>query len=406
MRRFVVRSLAAVCGGVAAVALALAPAAAQAPESLRIAILSDLNGVVADLSGPGSVLSARMAIEDFGGSVLGRPIVLLEGDHQNKPDVGLQIARGWYDGGVRAIFDVGITTVALAVQALAKEKNRLVVFNSSASADLTGIHCSPTGIHWTYNNYAQALGVVRQLFDEGRKDWYFLTVDFAYGKNVQRDTTAMIEARGGRVLGASLHPFETMDFSSYLLRAQSSGAKVIGLATSSVLAANALKQGEEFGLRQSGQILAPLSLVLNDVKGLGLPVAQGLITTEAFYWDQDDGTRAFAKRYFDRFKRMPNMIQASLYGAVTHYLKAVAKAGTDDTARVAETMKATPVDDFMTRAGTIRPDGRVMRDMYVFRVKTPVESKGDWDLYSPVATIPRDEAFAPADPKACPLVKG
>lgn len=379
---------------------------AQSPEPLKIGLISDMSGMVVDLSGPGSVVAARLAIEDVGGKVLGRPIVLLEGDHQNKPDIGVTMARRWYDEGVRTIFDVGITTVALGIQTLAREKDRIVVFGSSASADLTGSACSPNGIHWTYNSYSQSLGVVKALAGEGRKTWYFLTVDYAYGRNVQRDTTAMIEGQGGKVVGANAHPFETRDFSSFLLQAQQSKAEVIGLATTTVHAANILKQAEEFGIRAGGQKLAALSLTLHDVKGLGLKDAQGLFVTAPFYWDQTDQTRAFARRYQAKFGRMPNMIQAGMYGAVLHYLKAVERAGTDETAKVLTAMRELPIDDFMTKGARIREDGRVMRDQYVFRVKTPAESKGEWDLYTEVAKIPAADAYAPADPKVCPLVKG
>lgn len=394
-------------GGLLAAALTMAAgAAARAQEPLRIGLLSDMSGIVVDLSGPGSVVAAKLAIEDHGGKALGRPVVLLEGDHLNKPDVGLALARRWYDDGVRAIFDVGITSVALGVQTLAKEKDRIVVLGSTASADFTGPACSPNGIHWTYNSYSQAQGVVRALSAENAKTWYFLTVDYAYGRQVQRDTTAMIQAQGGRAVGAAAHPFDTQDFSSFLLQAQASKAEVIGLATTTVHAANLIKQADEFGIRAGGQKLAPLSLTLHDVKGLGLKAAQGLLVTEATYWDLNDETRAFAKRYMAKFGKMPNMIQAGMYGAVLHYLKAVDKAGTDDTAKVLAAMRAMPINDFMTKDGRIREDGRVLRDQYVLRVKSPAESKGEWDLYSVVERLPPDVAFAPADPKSCPLVKG
>ena len=383
----------------------LGRARAQAPAPLKIGVMSDMSGVVMDLSGPGSLTSARMAVEDYGGKVLGRPIEIQVGDHLNKPDVGLLMARSWYDGGVRAIFDIGITTVALGVQAIAREKDGLAVFVSSSSSDLTGSACSPNGISWAYDNYSQSLGSVRQLLREDRKTWFFLTVDYAYGRNVQRDTTRMVEAAGGRVVGSVLHPFETKDFSAYLLQAQASKADVVALATTTVHAGNIIKQADEFGIRAGGQRLAALSLTLHDVKAVGLAAAQGLVVTAPYYWDQNDGTRAFAQRYMARFRRMPNFIQASMYGAVTHYLKAVDKAGTDGTAAVVAAMKATPVNDFMTVDGRIRDDGRTLRDNYVFRVKTPAESKGEWDLYAEVARIPAAEAFAPADPKACPLVK-
>jgi len=378
---------------------------AQAANPLKIGLLSDMSGMVADLSGKGSVVSAQLAIEDFGGKVLGRPIELLEGDHLNKPDTGLTIARQWYDSGVRAIFDIGITTVALGVQDLAREKNRLVIFNSSASADLTGKNCSPNGIHWTYNNYAQSLGAVKGVLDAGAKTWYFITVDYTYGKNVQRDTTAILEKAGAKVIGSTTHPFSSTEFSSQLLQAQASKADAIALATTTAHAGAMIKQADEFGIRAKGQKLAPLSLTLHDVKGLGLKAAQDLFVTEPYYWDQNDATRKFAMRYKDKFGKMPNMIQASVYGAVTHYLKAVAAAGTDDTAAVVAKMKATKINDFMTKDGYIRDDGRVMRDFYVFRVKKPSESKGEWDLYSQVSTIPAETVFQPADKTVCSLVK-
>ncbi|MGI4954025.1 MAG: ABC transporter substrate-binding protein [Janthinobacterium lividum] len=390
-------------------ARAQGPAQTPAPTRVtpfRIGDMSDMSGIVVDLSGPGSLVSMRMAVEDYGGKVLGRPIEVVVGDHLNKPDVGVPMAREWYDNGVRAIFDIGISTVALGVQSVAREKNGLVVFCASSSSDLTGSACSPNGISWAYDNYSQSQGSVRQLLRENGKTWFFLTVDYAYGRNVQRDTTAMVEAGGGKVIGSVLHPFETKDFSSYLLQAKASGADVIALATTTVHAGNLIKQADEFGIRGSRQRIAALSLTLHDVKALGLPAAQGLLITAPFYWDQNEQTRAFAKRYFERFRKMPNFIQASMYGAVTHYLKAVDKAGTDDTAQVVAMMKATPINDFMTVNGSIRDDGRTMRDNYVFRVKAPAESKGEWDLYTEVAKIPAVEAFAPADPKLCPLVKG
>jgi len=386
-----------------ALAASLGSAPALGAEPFKIGILSDMSGAVVDLSGPGTATAMKMAIEDFGGKVLDRPIELLEGDHLNKPDVGIGMARKWYDDNVNAIFDVGITSVALGIQGLAKEKNKAVIFLSSASSDLTGKNCSPNGIHWTYNNYSQAIGVVKQVAQQGGKSWYFMTVDYAYGVNVQRDTTAMIEAQGGKVLGSTKHAFETTDYSSDLLRAQGSGGQVIGLATTTVHAANIVKQADEFGLRPA-QTVAALSLTLHDTKAMGLKTAQGLLETAPYYWDQNDETRAFAKRFQERFKKMPNMIQASAYGAVMHYLNAVKAVGSDDTGAIMEQMKKTPINDFMTKNGSIRADGRVMRDMYVLEVKKPEESKGEWDLYKVVQTIPANEAFAPADP-ACSLVK-
>ncbi len=396
------RALPGLAGAALLSAWAVSPAAAQEP--FRIGALSDMSGVVVDLSGPGTVAAMKLAVEDFGGSVLGRPIQVLEADHLNKPDVGIAAARKWYDEGVSAIFDVGITSVALGVQQLTRDKNRMAIYLSSASSDLTGKFCSPNGIHWTYNNYSQALGVTKFYNDAGEKNWYFMTVDYAYGHNVQRDTTAMIEGAGGKVLGATRHPFDVKDFSSDLLRAQGSGAGVIALATTTSHVANIVKQADEFGVRPK-QKLAALSLTLHDVKGIGLQSAQGLLVTAPYYWDQTDEMRAFAKRYFERFRKMPNMVQASAYGAVTHYLNAVKAVGADDTAKVSAKMKETPVNDFMTKNGKVREDGRVVRDMYVYRVKAPAASKGEWDLYELLSTIPGEQAFQKPDP-ACPLVKG
>ncbi|MES2979745.1 MAG: ABC transporter substrate-binding protein [Pseudomonadota bacterium] len=400
------RDIAVKLGALAFTVAASSGAWAQANTApLRIGLLSDMSGFVADLSGPGSVVAAKMAIQDFGGRVLNRPIEFLEADHQNKPDVGLTVARQWYDSGVRAIFDIGITTVALGVQDLAKEKNRIAIFNSSASSDITGKNCSPNGIHWTYNNYSQALGAVKGNLEAGGKTWYFITVDYTYGKNVQRDTTEMIEKGGGKVVGSTTHPLSSFEFSSQLLQAQASKANVIALATTTSHAAAMIKQADEFGIRAGGQRLAALSLSLHDVKALGLKSAQDLIITEPYYWDQNDESRRFAVRYKEKSGKMPNFIQASVYGSVMHYLNAVKAAGTDDTAAVLAKMKATPINDMMTKKGFIREDGRVIRENYIWRVKKPSESKSEWDIYAPVSMIPANLAFAPADKAACPLVK-
>jgi len=377
---------------------------AQGVQPVKIGLLSDMSGVVADLSGAGSVAAARLAIEDAGGKVLNRPIELLEGDHLNKPDTGMAIARQWYDGGVRAIFDVGLTSVALGVQDLAREKDRIVIFNSTASADLIGKNCSPNGFMWAYENYVWSLGAVKAMAATAAKTWYFITADYTFGKNIQRDTTALIEATGGKVIGSTTHAFTATDFSSQLLQAQASRADVIGLATTTIHAAALIKQADEFGIRQQGQKIAPLGLHMNSVKAMGLKVAQGLTTTDPFYWDQSAATRAFSTRYMARTGKMPNLIQASVYSAVAHYLKSVAAAGSTDTQAVIAKMRATPINDFMTQNGAIREDGRVMRDFYVFRVKKPAESKGEWDLYAPVSTLPAAQAARPLD-KACALVK-
>ena len=386
---------------VAAAAIGLSlPAAAQ--EAFRIGALSDMSGVVMDLSGPGTVTAIRMAVEDYGGTVLGRPIEVLVGDHLNKPDVGIGIARKWYDEGVEAIFDVGITSVALGVQKLAQEKDKAVIFLASASTDLTGKDCGPNGIQWTYTSYSQANGVVHQIQKDGGKSWFFLTTDYAFGVNSQRDATKMIEAGGSRVVGSALHPFDATDFSSDLLKAQASGADVIALSTPSTLAPTIMKQADEFGIRPA-QIVAPLSVTLHDVKAMGLPVAQGIYETTAYYWDQTDETRAFAARFKEKFGRMPNMIQASGYGAVMHYLRAVEAAGTGEAKAVIARMKATPVNDFMTRDGRIRPDGLLLRDTYVLQAKAPEASTGEWDLYDVVGTIPAAQPYPAADASVCAI---
>jgi branched-chain amino acid transport system substrate-binding protein len=366
--------------------------------------LADMSGIVVDLSGPGTTTAMKMAIEDFGGEVLGRKIQLITGDHTNKPDIGIGMARKWYDQGVNAIFDIGITTVAVGVQDLAKEKNKPVIFLSSSSTDLTGKFCSPNGIHWIYDSYSQANGAVHATQADGPKSWYFLTVDYAFGHNSQRDATKMIEAGGGKVIGSTPHPFETTDYSSDLLKAQSSGADVIGLATTTAHIANILKQAEDFGVRQN-QKIAPLSLTIHDVKAVGLPIAQGINSSGPFYWDQDDESRAFSKRYFAAFGRMPNEVQASAWGAVTHYLNAVKAVGSTDTAAIMAKMKETPINDFMTKNGVIRADGRVLRPLRMLRVKSPEKSTGEWDIYEVTGEIPQDKAFAPPNPEACALVR-
>ncbi len=378
---------------------------AQDGASLKLAVMNDMSAIMADYSGLGTVASVTMAVEDFGGTVNGRAIEVLRGDHQNKADLGAALARRWYDDGVAAIFDIGTTSVALGVQTLAREKDRVVIFTSSASSDLTGSACSPNGIHWVFNNYSQALGAVKVLSERGARSWYFLTIDYAYGRNVQRDTTAMIEARGGRVVGSMLHGFEATDYSSSLLAAQSSKADAIALATTTAHAANIIKQADEFGLRARGQQLAPLSLTLLDVKAIGLAAGQGMIETAPYYWDQNAATRAFGERFRTRTGRMPNMAQAGAYGAVIHYLNAVRDTGMDAAQTVLAKMRATPVNDFMTKDGKIRDDGRVVRDMVILEVKSPAESRGEWDLEKVIGTIPGSEAFQPMNPAACRLVK-
>lgn len=376
---------------------------AQAGKPFQIAIMSDMSGPVADMSGPGSVVAAKMAIEDFGGKVLGRPIELLQADTLNKVDTGLTLARQWYDNGVGAVFDIGIASLAIAMQDLAKEKNKIAIFTSSASAELTTKYCSPNGIQWVYNAYPMEQAVINGAMKSGGKSWYFITVDYSFGQAVQRDAEPMVAKAGGKTVGATTHPYSATDYSAQLLQAQASKADIIGLATVSFSAPGMIKQAKEYGITQT---LAPLSFMMYDIKALGLETAQGLYVGEPYYWDRDEQSRKFAMRFKDRFKgRMPNMIQAGTYGAVLHYLKAVAEVGKDDTAAILAKMKSTPINDFMTKNGVIREDGQVLRDFYVFKVKKPSESKGEFDLYTQVGTVPAKEAFRPADKTLCPLVK-
>lgn len=389
-----------------AAVLASGEAMAQTGDPVKIAILNDTSGPTADLSGTGAWASADLALEDFGPTVLGRPIQLLKGDHGAKADIGVTLARKYYDEGVNVLFDIGITTVALGVQQLARDKNKIVVFTSTGTADLTGKLCSPNGIHWTYDSYAFAVGAARANMQTGLKKWFFMTVDYAYGHSLQAEATKYIVANGGTVIDSAKHPFDTKDFSSDILKAQSSGAEMVALATPTIQAGTIIKQAAEFGFKtDKTKRLAPFGMLMSDVKAVGLDLAQGLFITEPFYWDQTDATRAFSKRFQAKYGKMPNSLQASVYGAVTHYLKAVKAANSDKTEDVMKAMRDMPVNDFMTKDGVVRPDGRMVRDFYVFRVKTPAESKGEWDLFEQISVIPGKDAFKAPDPAACNLVK-
>ena len=398
-------------GGLAAAiaALALAAASSQAQgvsgDVVKIGVLTDLSSLYADNSGAGSVAAAQMAVDDFGGSVLGRKIEVVSADMLNKADVGAAIAREWIDrDGVDVVVDVPNSAVALAVQELTRAKKRIFLATGTASSRLTGDVCSPMTVHWTYDTYALAHGTGRAVVAQGGDSWFFIAADFAVGTQLQADTEAVIKAAGGRILGGVRHPINTPDFSSYLLQAQASKAKIIGLATAGGDMINLVKQSAEFGITQSGQKLAGLLVFIADVNSLGLKSAQGLLLTAAFYWDLNDETRAWAKRFAARYPKVPTMIHAGTYGAVMHYLKAIKAAGTDEAEAVMAKMRATPVNDFMTKNGVIRADGRLVRGMYLFQVKTPAESKGRFDYYKLVATIPGKEAFRPLDAGHCPLV--
>ncbi|GJD55080.1 ABC transporter substrate-binding protein [Methylobacterium dankookense] len=383
-------------------------AGAACAQPLRIGVLSDQSGPQADFAGPGSVLAARMAVADFGGSVGGMPVEVLSADHQNKADVGANIARQWIDAdGVDAIFDVPNSAVALAVSSLVAQKNRALIVSGGGTSDLTGKNCSPNTVHWTYDTWAQANAVGSAVTKSGGDTWFFMSVDYAFGHALERDASEAIKAAGGRILGTVRHPLGTADLSSFLLQAQASGAKVIGLGSAGVDTVNAVKQAGEFGITEHGQRLVAMLMVLNDIKALGLQTAQKLLLSEAFYWDLNDGTRAFAKRFADQFGgRYPNMVHAGVYASVLHYLKAVERTKSPrDGAATIEAMKAIPTDDPLFGKGSVRKDGRAIHDLYLFEVKAPAESKGPYDLYKTVATIPADRAFRPIEAGGCPFVK-
>ncbi len=373
-------------------------------DGVKIGVLTDMSGTYSDIAGQGSVVAAQMAIEDFGKQINGKTVEVVSADHQNKADISSATARQWYDAdGVDAIFDLVTSATALAVREVAREKGKIDVVSGAATTALTGKACSPTGFHWAYDTAALANGTGGATVKNGGDTWFFITADYAFGHALEADTTAVIEKNGGKVLGSVRHPFPNSDFSSFLLQAQASGAKVIGLANAGQDTTNAIKQAAEFGIVESGQSLASLLMFISDVHSLGLPAAQGLLLTTGYYWDLDDESRPFAKRFFEKTGKMPTMVHAGVYSSVLHYLKAVEAAGTDDGKTVAAKMHEMPVDDFFARNGDLRVDGRLVHDMYLARVKKPDESKYPWDYFEIVATIPGDQAYKPLS-KDCPLV--
>jgi branched-chain amino acid transport system substrate-binding protein len=396
--------------GFAMVTAMVGPNAAKAQFSndlVKIGVLSDMSSVYSDSTGTGSLIAAQMAAADFNGRVKGKPIEVIGADHQNKPDIGSSIAREWYDTGkVDVIVDVPTSSVALAVQQITKDKNRVFLMSGTAASDLTGPACSPNGIHWTYDTYALGKVVGKAMVARGEDAWFFITVDYVFGHALERDTANVVRASGGQVLGAVRAPLNTQDFSSYLLQAQASKAKVVGLANTGSDMQNAIKQAAEFGLQRGGQKLAALLFDVTDAQSLGLEAAQGMIVAAGFYWDMDDETRAFSNRFMQRTKRMPTMFQAGVYSAVTHYLRAIEATGTDDAGTVISKMKATPVNDFFAKNGHIREDGRMVHDMYLMQLKSPSESKGPWDVYKLLATVPGNQAFRPLEEGGCSLVRG
>ncbi|WP_296581003.1 ABC transporter substrate-binding protein [Xanthobacter sp.] len=391
----------------AAIGALLTGAAKAEDTTVKLGVLNDMSGVYADISGPGSVVAAQMAADDFMAKNKGFKVEVVGADHQNKPDVGASIARKWYDQeNVDAILDVTTSSVALAVSDITKEKNKIFLVSGGGTSDLTGAKCSPNTVHWTYDTWALANGTGSALTKQGGSPWFFITADYAFGAALERDASAAVKAAGGKVAGSVKHPLSNTDFSSFLLQAQSSGAKVIGLANAGNDLITAVKQASEFGITQGGQQLAGLLIFSSDVKALGLQAAQGLVLTDAFYWDLNDDTRAFSKRFGAKFNgKMPTSAQAGVYSSAMHYLNAIKDAKTKDAPKVMEQMRATPINDPLFGKGEIRIDGRAIHPMYLLKVKKPSDSKGEWDLFEVVSTIPANEAFRPLKDGNCPLVK-
>jgi branched-chain amino acid transport system substrate-binding protein len=393
--------------GAIALAAVAAPAAAQ--TNVKIGVLSDMSSLYADLGGAGSVLATRMAIEDFGAAAKGLRVEIVSADHQNRPDVGSNIARQWFDrDNVDVIVDVPNSGVALAVNGVTREKNKVFLVSGAATSALTGEQCSPNTIHWTYDTWALANGTGRAIVQQGGDTWFFMTADYAFGHQLEADTTAVVRQLGGRVVGGVRTPLNAPDFSSFLLQAQSSRAKIIGLANAGGDTINSIKQAAEFGIVRRGQSLAGLLIFITDVHGLGLETAQGLVFTDAFYWDQNDASRTFAQRFQAQNRGIrPTMVHAGVYSAVTHYLKAIEAArSTADGKAIVDRMKAMPTEDPLFGRGSVRADGRKIHDMYLYEVKKPSESRGAWDYYKLRATIPAAQAFRPLAEGNCPLTRG
>jgi len=382
-------------------------ASAQISDGVvRIGLLNDQSSIYADDGGPGSVVAAHMAIEDAEGKVLGRPIELLVADHQNKADVGASIARRWFDADkVDLAIGFDNSSVALAVEQVAAQKNRIAIAGAVATMDFTGKNCTRNEAAWLHDAYALTATLARSVVERGGDTWFFITVDYTFGHSMEAEATRSVLASGGKTLGSTRHPLNTADFSSYLLRAQASGAKVVALANAASDMTNSVKQANEFGLKRAGQTIVPMLTFITDIHSIGLEAAQGLRFLTAFYWDRDDDSRAWSKRFFERHKRMPTAPQAVIYSAIRHYLRAIEAAGTDETSAVMAKMREIPVNDFYTKNGRVREDGRLVHDMYFVQVKTPAESKSAWDYYKVLATIPGNEAFRPLNESGCPLIK-
>jgi branched-chain amino acid transport system substrate-binding protein len=384
----------------------IAPASAQTDAPLKIGVLTDFQSVYSDIGGKGNVEATRMAIEDFGGTMFGKPIEMISADAQLKADVAAAIVRKWYENeNVDMIIDMPTSATALAGMELSKQFEKLMIVTDAASSDITGKSCSPYTIHWTYDTYANAHAVGGAIVKNGGDTWFFITADYIFGHSIERDTGEVVKAAGGKVLGSARHPLNTPDFSSFLLQAQASKAKIVGLANGGSDTINAIKQASEFGIVAGGQNLAGIVMFISDINSLGLKLAQGLIITEAYYWDLNDRTRAFGNRFFERMKKMPTMNQASTYSATLHYLNAVKAAGTRETKAVLAKMRETPVRDAFTDNGFVREDGRMVHSMFLFEVKKPEESKYPWDYYKVLSEVPGDQAFRPLKDGGCPLVK-
>ncbi|MBR0873589.1 ABC transporter substrate-binding protein [Bradyrhizobium tropiciagri] len=400
MRRVLAGALACVFAISANVSLA------QDKPPLKLGGILDMSSLYADITGSGSETAAKMAVEDFGGEVLGRKVEVVVGDHLNKADLAANIARDMIDNqGVEMIFDVAASATALAAGEIAKARGKIIMFNGPGSIRLTNEACGPFTVHYVFDTFAQANVTGLAAVKSGLDTWFFLTADYAFGQDLEKDTSNVVVKSGGKVLGNVRHPINTSDFSSFLLQAQASKAKVIGLANAGGDTINAIKQAAEFGITKGGQKLSPLLAFVTDIDSVGLETAQGLLLAEAFYWDLNDDTRAFSKRFMERTKRVPTSAQAGVYSSVLHYLKAVKAAGTTDSAAVMKVMKETPINDMFAKNGKIREDGRMIHDMYLFEVKKPSESKGRWDDYKLLATVPGDQAFQPLEASRCPLVK-
>ena len=400
------RVLAAVGAALMALCASSAMAQSQNQGPLKIGGILDMSSLYADITGAGSLEAAKMAAEDFGGEVLGRKIEVIAADHLNKADLAANIARDMIDNqGVEMIYDVAASATALAALEITKARNKITMFNGPGSIRLSNEACGPLTVHYVFDTYAQANVTGLAAVKSGLDTWFFLTADYAFGQDLEKDTTNVVLKSGGKVLGSVRHPLNTSDFSSFLLQAQASKAKVIGLANAGGDTVNAIKQAAEFGIMKSGQKVSPLLAFVTDIDSIGLDTAQGLLLAEAFYWDMNDETRAFSKRFMERVKRPPTSAQAGVYSSVMHYLQAVKAAGTTDSAAVMKVMKETPINDFFAKGGRIREDGRMVHDMYLFEVKAPAESKGRWDDYKLLATVSGDQAFQSLEQSRCPLVR-